>query len=78
MNVVYNSPHYSVFSYPMQEGFELLDKDAMRIRFLQGVLARHFKSAISGIPEDERTEENIDAFLGNYCEGVVTQPISFH
>ncbi|GHT90076.1 hypothetical protein AGMMS49545_02370 [Betaproteobacteria bacterium] len=78
MNVVYNSPHYSVLSYPAQEGFELLDKGARRILFLQGVCAHHFRDAINDIPEKERTEEAIDAFLDDYCVGGEAQPIVFH
>lgn len=77
MNVVYDSPHYSVFTYPSQEGFELLDKDAMRMLFLQGPFARHFRSAINDIPENERTVEAIDAFLEGYCVGGA-HPVVFH
>jgi hypothetical protein len=78
MNVVYNSSHYSVLAYPAQEGFELLDKDAMRILFLQGAFAQHFSAAINDIPEEERTRENIDAFLDDYCLGGEARPIVFH
>ncbi|MCL2021138.1 MAG: DUF3567 domain-containing protein [Betaproteobacteria bacterium] len=78
MNIVYDSPHYSVFTYPLQEGFELLDKDAMRMLFLQGPFARHFHSAINNIPENERTIEKIDAFLECYCQGSAAQPIVLH
>jgi hypothetical protein len=76
MNVVYNSEHYSVLAYPQQEGFELLDKDAMRMLFLQGPYARRFRKAINEIPENERDEETIDAFLDGYCLGEA-QPIVF-
>jgi hypothetical protein len=78
MNVVYDSPHYSVLTYPQQEGFELLDKNAMRMLFLQGPFASHFRSAINGIPEHERTMENIDAFLEGYCLGSAAQTIALH
>lgn len=77
MNIVYNSDHYSVLAYPAQGGFELVDKDAMRVVFLQGTLALGFRDAINDIPEDERDEETIDAFLDDYCAGA-TQPIVFH
>jgi hypothetical protein len=76
MNVVYNSEHYSVLAYPAQEGFELVDKDARRMLFLQGPCAHHFHRAINDIPEDERNEETIDAFLDNYCAGEA-RPIVF-
>lgn len=77
MNVVYNSEHYSVLAYPAQEGFELVDKETMRMLFLQGASALRFRNAINGIPEDERDEETVDAFLEDYCEGMA-QPIVFH
>ncbi|MDR2364326.1 MAG: DUF3567 domain-containing protein [Zoogloeaceae bacterium] len=78
MNIVYDSAHYSVLTYPAQEGFELFDKDACRILFLHGPFARRFRSAINDIPEAERTEEFIDAFLGNYCVDAAARPITFH
>jgi hypothetical protein len=77
MNVVYNSDHYSVLAYPAQESFELVDKEGHRILFLQGPLAKHFRAAIEEIPEEERDEETIDAFLDDYC-AESAQPIIFH
>jgi hypothetical protein len=78
MNIVYDSQHYSVFTYPLQEGFELVDKDAMRMLFLQGAFASNFRSAINDIPENERTIETIDAFLECYCQGSTAQRIVLH
>jgi hypothetical protein len=77
MNLLYNSEHYSVLAYPQLMGFELLDKSAGRILFLHGPQARHFRLAIEEIPETERDEETIDAFLDGYCTGEA-QPIVFH
>jgi hypothetical protein len=76
MNVIYNSDHYSVLSYPAQQGFELVDKDAMKMLFLQGPYAQCFDQAIRAIPEEERTMEGIDDFLGDYCADWAT-PIRF-
>ncbi len=76
MNVVYNSEHYSVLSYPAQESFELVDKESMRMLFLQGAYAQRFRTAINDIPEAERDEETIDAFLDDYCAGEA-RPITF-
>jgi len=76
MNLVYNSAHYSVLAYPQEEGFELVDKEAMRMLFLQGPFAHHFSEAINGIPVEDRDEETIDAFLDDYCAGE-TRPIVF-
>lgn len=76
MNVVYNSDHYSILAYPAQEGFEVVDKDANRVLFIQGVTAFRFRKAIDEIPEEDRDEETIDDFLDNYC--VSARPFSFH
>lgn len=77
MNVIYSSPHFWILAYPAQFGFELLDKDTMRTLFLQGASALHFREAMEGIPEDERDQETIDAFLDDYCRGSA-RPIVFH
>ncbi|MBS1189055.1 MAG: hypothetical protein H6R10_847 [Rhodocyclaceae bacterium] len=77
MNVVYNSDHYSILAYPAQESFELLDKTGNRMLFLQGPSAMHFRAAIEEIPEDDRDEETIDAFLDDYCLESA-QPIVIH
>lgn len=77
MNVVYNSEHYSVLAYPAQESFELVDKEGLRMLFLQGPSALHFRAAIEEIPVDERDVETIDAFLDDYCADSA-RPITFH
>jgi len=77
MNVVYNSDHFSIFAYPAQEGFELIDKDASRVLFIQGEAAFRFREAIDAIPEGERDEETLDDFIGSYCAGAA-RPIRFH
>ena len=77
MNVIYSSDHYWVLAYPAEQGFELLDKDSLSTLFLQGPLAWHFREAMEGIPEAERDEETIDAFLDDYCAGSA-RPIVFH
>ena len=45
-----------------------MDKSAGRMFFLQGPSALHFRAAIEEIPEDERDEETIDAFLDDTAE----------
>jgi hypothetical protein len=77
MNVIYSSEHFWILAYPAQHGFELFDKTALRTLFLQGPLAWHFSVAMEEIPEAERTEENIDALLEEYCTGTA-RPIVFH
>lgn len=77
MNVIYSSEHFWIFAYPAQLGFELFDKDHLRTVFLQGAYAWQFRNAMEEIPEDERDQETIDAFLDNYCSDTA-KPIVFH
>ncbi len=77
MNVIYSSEHFWIFAYPAEQGFELLDKDTRRSLFLQGASAWHFQDAMERLPEDERDEESIDAFLNEYCDGTA-RPIVVH
>lgn len=77
MNIVYNSEHFSIFAYPAQEGFELVDKETSRTAFIQGAAAFQFRRAIDAIPEEERDEETIDDFIEEYCAGVA-KPIRYH
>ena len=70
MNVFYNSDQYSVLFYPAQEGFELLDKQASRVLFIQGAIAVRFQQAVDAIPEAELDEEAMDDLLASYCAGM--------
>jgi hypothetical protein len=77
MNIVYNSRHYAILAYPVQQGFELVDKAASRSLFVQGSVARDLRKAIDEIPDNERDEESIDALLDEYCAGAA-RPIMLH
>jgi hypothetical protein len=77
MNIVYNSQHYAILAYPLQQGFELVDKAASRSLFVQGSVARDLRRAIDEIPDNERDEESIDALLDEYCAGAA-RPIMLH
>ncbi len=77
MNIVYNSLHYAILAYPVQQGFELVDKAASRSLFVQGSVARDLRQAIDDIPDGERDEESIDALLDEYCAGAA-RPIVVH
>mgnify|MGYP000963327561 FL=1 len=77
MNIVYNSRLYAILAYPVQQGFELLDKAASRSLFVQGSVARDLRRAIDEIPDADRNEETIDALLDEYCAGAA-RPIVLH
>jgi len=77
MNIVYDSEHYAIVAYPVQQGFELVDKLGSRSLFVQGSVARNLREAIDQIPFGERDEESIDALLDDYCAGSA-RAIAYH
>ena len=77
MNLVYNSASYAILAYPMQQGFELVDKLGSRSLFGRGSIAIDLRNAIDSIPDEDRDEESIDSLLDDYCVGAA-RPIAFH
>lgn len=77
MNIVYNSENYSIVAYPVQQGFELVDKVWGRSVFVRGSIAIGLREAIDRIPYKDRNEESIDSLLDDYCAGAA-RPIVFH
>ena len=77
MNLVYNSASYAILAYPMQQGFELVDKLGSRSLFVHGSIAIDLRNAIDSIPDEDRDEESIDSLLDDYCVGAA-RPIAFH
>ena len=77
MNVVYDSEHYAIVAYPVQQGFELVDKASSRSLYVHGSVAIGLRAAIDGIPDGERDEESIDALLDDYCAGTA-RAIAYH
>ena len=77
MNIVYDSEHYAIVAYPVQQGFELVDKAGSRSLYVHGSVAIGLREAIDQIPYGERDEESIDALLDDYCAGTA-RPIAYH
>jgi hypothetical protein len=77
MDLVYNSKYYAILAYPVQEGFELVDKRGGRSLFVQGLVAIGLREAIDRIPDNERDMDSIDSLLDDYCVGNA-KPILFH
>ncbi len=77
MNIVYNSDSYAIVAYPIQQGFELVDKLGNRSLFVQGSVALSLREAIDSIPLADRDEESIDSLLDDYCVGAA-KPIAIH
>lgn len=77
MDLVYNSESYAIVAYPVQQGFELVDKLGGRSLFVQGSVAVGLRHAIDSIPDAERDAASIDSLLDDYCVGAA-RPIAFH
>ena len=77
MNIVYNSENYAIVAYPLQQGFELVDKLGSRSLFVQGAVALGLHEAIYAIPDGDRDSASIDSLLDEYCAGAA-RPIVFH
>jgi Protein of unknown function (DUF3567) len=85
MNLIYNSEQYSVVEFGADDGqdalrlggYEIMDKPAKREIFIAGVLAESFRKNVKDLIATEPSEEEIDAFLGNY-DLFMRQPMVFH
>ena len=77
MNLVYNSEHYAILAYPVQEGFELVDKQGRRSLFVQGSVAIGLREAIDTIRDGDRYPHSIESLLDDDCAGAA-KPIVFH
>jgi hypothetical protein len=81
MQMIYNSPNYSVFVLASENGqlagYEILDKAFRREAFLRGELALHFRSRVEALAVDSPDFEAIDALIGEYG-GLIQQPVLMH
>jgi len=77
MNIVYNSDHFYVVDYPVEEGVELVDKETGLGTFLRGETARHFRDSMQSVIADSPTVESVDEFLSGF-ESLLTQRIVYH
>jgi len=77
MNIVYNSDHFYVVDYPVQEGVELVDKESGLGTFLRGESAKNFRDSIQSVIADSATVESVDEFLSGF-ESLLTQRVVYH
>jgi hypothetical protein len=77
MNVVYNSPHYYVAEYPVQNGFELINRHQGTGTFLRGEIASLFRQSLANVIAVSPSAEVVDEFLENF-DGLMTQPAVLH
>lgn len=83
MLVIYNSPHYLVTEFKAHEndvrtgGYEIMDKQARRETFIDGVVAAQFRQSVQELMQNEPTAEEIDEFLGRF-DSLMHHPVVLH
>lgn len=81
MQMIYNSPNYCVFILASEtgqvSGYEILDKASRREAFLEGDLARHFRTQVEALVSTSPSFEAIDALIDQYG-GLIQQPVWLH
>jgi len=77
MNIVYNSVNYYVVEYPVQHGYEVVDKRTARGTFFQGDVAEKFRTSMMGVIGENPSSERVDEFLSDF--GVLVNfPMTVH
>jgi len=66
MNIVYNSDNYYVVEYPLQHGYEVVDKQSSRGTYFQGDVALKFRQSMIGAIGDDPSPDNVDEFLSSF------------
>ena len=60
MNIVYNSENYYVVEYPVEHGYEVVDKHAARGTYFAGDVAVKFRESMIGtLGEDLRRSDQL-------------------
>jgi hypothetical protein len=77
MNVIYNSDNYYVVEYPVQHGYELVDKQCQRGTYFQGDVADRFAQSMRTAVAETGSIEGVDEFLGNFAV-LMNQPVLYH
>ena len=77
MNVIYSSDNYYVVEYPVQHGYELVDKRSQRGTFFQGDVADRFAVSLQAAVAEEASVERVDDFLGGF-DVLLNQPLAVH
>ena len=77
MNIVYNSDNYYVVEYPLQHGYEVVDKQAGRGTYFQGDVAEKFRESMLGALGEDSSAEHVDEFLADFG-GLINYPAILH
>jgi uncharacterized protein DUF3567 len=77
MNIIYSSDNYYVVEYPVQHGYELVDKRCQRGTFFQGDVADRFAQSLQAAVIEDGSVECVDDFLGGF-DVQLNQPLVIH
>jgi len=85
MQMIYNSPNYCVVEFPPQAehgtlqsgGYEIVDKNARREIFIDGMMAAHFREHVQKLMEEDQSLDEVDEFLGQF-DSLMQQPVVLH
>jgi hypothetical protein len=66
MNIVYNSENYYVVEYPVEHGYEVVDKQAARGTYFAGDVAVKFRESMMGTLGEDPSPEHVDEFLSDF------------
>ena len=77
MNIVYNSDNYYVVEYPLQHGYEVVDKQTSRGTYFQGDVAEKFRSSMMGVIGEDPSPDHVDEFLSDFG-GLINFPMVVH
>jgi hypothetical protein len=77
MNIIYASDNYYVVEYPVQHGYELVDKRSQRGTYFHGDVADRFKDSLQAAVAEDASVERVDEFLGSF-DVLLNLPVVFH
>lgn len=77
MNLVFSNDQYQVVEYPELNAFELVNTRRGTGAFIDGEVARLFRSSMEGVLAQNPTEEDVEGIIGNF-DALMTQPLRYH
>ena len=77
MNIVYNSDNYYVVEYPVEHGYEVVDKQSSRGTYFQGNVADKFRESMLGALGEDPSPEHLDDFLSGFG-GLINFSMTVH
>lgn len=77
MNLVFSNDQYQVVEYPELEAFELVNTRRGIGVYIDGEVARVFRSSMEGLFAQNPTEEDVEGIIGNF-DALMTQRLTYH